>query len=220
VNFENNYFIRFLVMKRINKKKKSSANKIANFVLQGSYPKLVQGQKHLDGNVSEAPQLVTLDLPLNPFQCSVVAGNMTFTNSIDANDIANFNTRYSNTFLEYRIIGARFNIRPPTVVTSPSGTSVFFIDEKTFSAPTTSQAYARPCVEIVNVADTSGSIYSIKWKAQELEEMVFSPCSTPASFIPFAIKAYTDTSGLASLAATACTFYFRGAVRIQFRGLA
>jgi hypothetical protein len=219
VNFENNYFIRFLVMKRIKNKKKNNANKIANFVLQGSYPRMVQGMKNLDGNLSEAPQLVTLDLPLNPFQSSIVAGNMTFTNSIDANDIANFTSRYGGTFLEFRIIGARFNIRPPTVVTSPSGTSVFFIDEKLFTAPTTSQSLSRPCVEIPNVVDTSGSIYTIKWKAQELEDMAFTPTSTPTAFIPFAIKAYTDTSAFASLAATACTFYFRGAVRIQFRSL-
>lgn len=208
-------------MKRYNKqgKKKSKGNKLANFLLQGSYPKLVQGGRNLDGNLSESPQLVTLDLPMNPFQASVVAGNMTFTNSIDGNDIANFSTRFGATFLEYRIIGARINIRAPTVVTSPSGTSVFFIDEKIFSAPTTIQAVSRPCLEMANNIDTSGNVHQIKWKAEELEDMAFTPTSTPTAFIPFAIKGYTDTSAFASLAGTACSFWFRGSVRIQFRGL-
>lgn len=207
-------------MKKFNKQgRKNKNSKLVNFLIQGSYPRLVQGGKKLDGNLSESPQVVTLDINMNPFQCSVVAGNMTFTNSIDANDIANFATRYGNTFLEYRIIGARFNIRPPSVVTSPSGTSVFFIDEKVFIAPTTSQALSRPCVEIPNVVDTNGSIYQIKWKAMELTDMAYNSTASPAAYIPFAIKAYTDTSAFASLAATACTFYFRGSVRIQFRSL-
>jgi len=177
-------------------------------------PALLGAAKNLPAGLSVYPR-VALDLPYIGSQTAIASGAVAAVIPIDLTGIANFATRFGNTFKEYCVVGARFEIRCQGPIASQQGFFTATIDEKSSSVPTgnvTDQAR----LDVLISTTESPNTHVVEWKPidyLDLEWTAIGTTSTPAWLKLYASNAYTFTG-----AATTANIVVTGALSLEFRG--
>lgn len=177
------------------------------------------GTPNLRANNSVYPR-VDLDVPIAVDGVAIVSGALAQVISVDTTLINSWATRFQSLFQEFAIVGARFEIRI-TTVTSGQGMILAYIDENSATAPTSTQALARPHAEIPvtsTTIDSAGSMHVVEWRAHSYADLTWDPVSATgivAYLKLFASVAFTGTS-----ASTAAQITVTGAYAVSFRGYA
>lgn len=124
-------------------------------------------------------------------------------------------TQLASVFKQYRILKAIATLIP---ISSDPGSSVFWFDDLSTSAPTSSEALTRTAVLRSNnsaALPPSGS-YKYVWRPKEISALQFLPTSSPV--IVTTLKGYSDSANFG--AGTTPTWFVRVKLLMQFRELA
>jgi len=201
-------------MKRQRKPRKGPAK--GSDVVRGSLPKNNVAVNVLRSTESVGP-VFTCDIPMTPTPTTLAAGAMATAVQLSSALIPAFSTRFGATFLEYRIIGARWRIRQSDSfgVNTGAGVSVFYLDEKDTAVPTAAKALDHARIEISNESDSNDKTISVEWIAHDLTDLQWTAIGT--AFTPVTLKAFCDAANFQGSGAQA--FLATGTARFQFRGL-
>jgi len=193
--------------RKVNKKKiktpraKTLANeKKLEIRLVRSYPRQVCWDVWLPGTPSKGTTIVT-------------TGVIAFTQSVSRNQISAFTTRFQSTFVEYRIVMARFRIR--LFSSTNPGVLQVFIDEKITTNPTLAEATER--ATLILSASGTDRAPELMWTCADpldLQYQVITAVTQPATF-----KIYTDNANFGSSIVATDYFEVEPEFRVQFRGL-
>jgi hypothetical protein len=167
--------------------------------------------------VKSYPRQVTWDiwLPLNPIKLTTTVTTGLIANAIPilSTAIASFATRFGATFVEYRMVQAKMEIR--MFSSNNPGVLQFWFDEKSASNPTLVEAAERYIMSI-NASDVT-SKKSLTWTARDPLDLEFTAIGS--SVTPVTFKTYTNNANFGSSIVATDYCEVEGAVRFQFRGL-
>jgi len=192
--------------RKTNKKKKAprakapATEKKLEVRLIRSYPRQVVWDVWLPGTPTKATTTVT-------------TGVIAFTQSVSRNQITAFTTRFQSTFVEYRIVMARFRIR--LFSSTNPGVLQVFIDEKITVNPTLVEAQER--ATLILSASATDRTPELLWTCADpldLQYQVITAVTQPATF-----KVYTDNANFGSSIVATDYFEVEPEFRVQFRGL-
>ncbi len=122
--------------------------------------------------------------------------------------------RFQSTFDEYRVVRAVIRIRP---VSSSSGVTKFWFDEKTTSAPTQTQSYERYTMTVVNNNANSRGVIVMTWVPHDLLDLQFTAITTAVT--PVTFKVYTDNAAYGSPITATPLWLIEPMLTVEFRGL-
>jgi hypothetical protein len=154
-------------------------------------------------------------LPATPVKATttVTSGIINLAYPISISEINSFATRFENTFVEYRIIRARFRIRLFSSINP--GVIQFWIDEKSAAVPTAAEAAERYVLSIsASATDTSPVL---KWISADPLDLQYQAIGTAVTLATF--KAYTSLGNFGSSAVATDYFEIVPEFEFQFRGL-
>jgi len=204
-------------MKKTNKK---GGRKLASaLIVRGSVPRVVSGSTNLSAKQSIAPVMVQIDMPVVPQILTLVAGAIANNSGMTPPALINaWATRIKTLFAEYRLLGIKLLIRQINVpVSTASGVTAFYFDEKTNAVPTANTTADRPRVEVPNSPITTDRVSSLSWVANDLLDEDWTDCAVNAT--PVYFKAYSDVANFGSSNTTVTSFMISGSFRLQFRSL-
>lgn len=169
----------------------------------------------LSADATVYPRL-DLDMPTVIFQDAVVAGNVAAVHALDpSTQIANWVSRFSNTFREYAVVGARFEISL-VAATNASGLVVGFIDETLATAPNAGSLFT-PHVEIPLCASpVPGEYVTVAYKPKGYNDLNWTPTVSPVAFAW--LKLYASPTQTLTGATTTANLVTRGTLAVAFRG--
>lgn len=165
-----------------------------------SYPKQVTFQCWLPGTPTKFTTLVTTGL---------INGII----NVSPQNVTNFVTRFASTFVEYRIVRAKFRIR--LFSSTNPGVLQFWMDEKSSNSPTLAEANERATL-ILNASAVDRAI-SMKWTCADPSDLMY--VSTSSSFNPAAFKVYTNNANFGSSIVATDYLEVEPLFQFQFRGL-
>lgn len=129
-----------------------------------------------------------------------------------AGSATNWATRFDS-FQEYRIIRVDFYV---CCLQMTSGITLFYLDEKSATAPTTNGAKEIAWQSAPNNSGNDKSQFVITWKAKDLLDLNWTAFGTNVT--PVYLKAYTDAGNFATPAAITDLWQIRPVCTVQFRG--
>jgi hypothetical protein len=178
--------------------KKNGVNQLTKLV--PSYPKQVVWQSWLPA----APRKLTTTVTTG-----VIADSYNISFAIPTS----FATRFQSTFVEARVVKAKFAIR--MFSSTAPGVLRFFFDEKATAAPLLVEAQERAVLS-VSASDT-GTRSVLEWTCTDITDLGYLPIASAATKVTF--KSYTDNANFgASIVATDyCEILPE--ILVQFRGL-
>ncbi len=179
--------------------KKSSSTQML-IQLSPSYPKQIVWQAWLPA----APKKLTT---------TVTTGVIADAYSVSFGIPTNFATRFGSTWVEARVVKARFAIR--MFSSTNSGVMRFWYDEKLASAPTLVEAQERAILSI-NCSDIT-TRSSPEWTCNDITDLGYISISAPATKVTF--KSYTDNANFGSSIVATDYCELAPEVLVQFRGL-
>jgi hypothetical protein len=182
------------------KPKTYTSEKKQEIKLIRSYPRQIAWDVWLPGTPTKGTTIVT-------------TGVIAFTQSVSRNQVTAFTTRFQSTFVEYRIVQARFRIR--LFSSTNPGVLQIFIDEKNTPNPTLAEANERSVM--VLSASATDRAPELMWTCADpldLQYQVISAVTQPATF-----KIYTDNANFGSSIVATDYFEVEPEFRFQFRGL-
>jgi hypothetical protein len=144
---------------------------------------------------------------------TVTTGLITFSYPISISEIYSFATRFGSTFVEYRIVRARFRIRMFSS-TNPGVLQLWF-DEQSSGTPTLAEAYER-YIDVLS-ASAVDTQPLLRWVCADPLDLEYRPIGT--SYTPCTFKMYTNNSTFGSSAVAADYFEVEPEFQVQFRGL-
>lgn len=171
-----------------------------------------------DGQSYANQQGVVLRVPAAPILNNVsIAGATSVATQISKNLVGAFNTRFATTFNQYRILGADIEMIP---LTTTFGSSVFFWDEKSTTAPVAADATERVVVAKSNSnASLAGKSYHMTWRAKDLLDLGYLE-TTAAAVTVCTFKSYTDLANYGTPAAGVNNVWLlKPMLLIEFRGI-
>lgn len=165
-----------------------------------SYPRQVVWQTWLPGTPSKQTTTVTTGVRQSSFPVA-------FTS------MSAFATRFGSTFVEYRIIRAKFVYR--CFSSTIPGVSQIWIDEKDTANPTLTEARERAILSISH-ADVVRE-HSLKWECTDTLDLQYSPIGTAVTVASF--KLYTDNAVFGAPVVATEFMEIVPYFELQFRGL-
>jgi hypothetical protein len=181
-------------------------------------------QRQLDGApqrslslVKSYPRQVVWDvwLPLNPIKLTTTVTTGLIANAIPIiqTAIASFAARFGATFVEYRMVQAKMEIR--MFSSNNPGVLQFWFDEKSAANPSLVEAAERYVLSI-NSSDIV-SKKSLMWTARDVTDLAYTAIGTAVT--PVTFKTYTNNANFGSSIVATDYCEIEGAIRFQFRGL-
>jgi hypothetical protein len=154
-------------------------------------------------------------LPAEPlkFTTTVTTGVIASIYEVSASNITNFGGRFGSTFVEYRIIRAKFHIR--VFSSTNPGVIQFWIDEKSMSTPTLAEARERATLIVPASAVDDRPL--IKWVCGDTLDLQY--VAIGATTNPSTLKFYTDNANFGSSIVASDYFIVEPLFEFQFRGL-
>jgi len=154
-------------------------------------------------------------LPGTPskFTTTVTTGQIAGVINIVSTSIASFATRFSQTFVEYRMIRAVFKIR--LFSSTNPGVLQFWIDEKSNSAPVLAEAQER-AVLVVSASSVDRNP-SLKWVSSDTLDLQYIATSASATLATF--KVFTNNTNFGSSIVATDYLEVEPIYQVQFRGL-
>jgi len=163
-------------------------------------------------------KVYTIKLPILPIPLTsiVTTGLLAYEGQISPpSTVGSWNTRFRDSYAEYRSIAAEIEIRAVGIYT---GETVFFLNEgPALGTPTTSEASQRPSKLVNNNTQILSSNNKIRWKASDFTDLTF--LSTSTGYNPFHYYLYTDAANYGSPVTATMLWIVRGTVTVQFRGI-
>jgi len=155
-------------------------------------------------------------LPANPVKrvTSVTSGLISGTYQVAASNVALFATRFGSTFVEYRIIRARFMIRFFSSI-SP-GVIQMWLDEKSTAVPSVAEARERATSSFS--ASSTDLQPVIKWVNADPLDLQYIPIGT-INVALVTLKDYTDNTNFGSSVVSTDYYEIIPEFQFQFRGL-
>jgi len=147
------------------------------------------------------------------FTTTVTTGVIAGTSIVNITNISAFATRFSSTFVEYRIIRARFRVR--LFSSTNPGVLHFWIDEKTTSAPTLAEATER--ATLVVSASAIDRQPELSWTAADPVDLAYNGTSTALNSATF--KVYSNNANFGSSIVATDYLEIEPMFELQFRGL-
>jgi hypothetical protein len=154
-------------------------------------------------------------IPAEPlkFTTTITTGVLAQIYGISQANIAGFSTRFGSTFVEYRIIRAKFMIR--FFSSTNPGIVQFWIDEKSNSTPTVNEAFERATLSCsASAVDTTPQM---KWVCADPLDLQYVPIGTAVTLATF--KMYTDNTNFGSSIVATDYLEIVPLFEFQFRGL-
>jgi hypothetical protein len=183
------------------KRVKKTANPTKIFIsLVPSYPKQVVWQSWLPA----APRKLTT---------TVTTGLIADAYTVSFGIPTNFATRFGSTWVEARVVRAKFAVR--MFSSTNSGVLRFWYDEKLASAPTLVEAQERAMLS-VNASDITVRS-APEWTCTDITDLGYLSVSAPATKVTF--KSYTDNANFGSSIIALDYCEICPEVLVQFRGL-
>jgi hypothetical protein len=124
-----------------------------------------------------------------------------------------FATRFGSTWVEARVVKARFAIR--MFSSANTGVIRFWYDEKLASAPTLVEAQERAILTVS--ASNITATPQPQWVCNDITDLGYLSISSPATKVTF--KSYTDNANFGSAVAVVDYCELLPEVLVQFRGL-
>jgi len=154
-------------------------------------------------------------LPATPkkFTTTVTTGVIAGAVPVASSGITDFATRFGTTFVEYRIVRARFRIR--FFSSTNPGVCQFWIDEKSTSNPTLTEALERAV--LVCSAAAIDTAPMLKWMSGDPLDLQYSAIGTDVSYSTF--KVYTSNTSFGSSVVATDYLEVEPLFQVQFRGL-
>jgi len=174
--------------------------KILELSLIRTYPHQVCWQVWLPGTPTKFTTVVTTGL---------IAGVI----NINSGSIASFATRFSQTFVEYRMIRALFRIR--LFSSTNPGVLQFWIDEKSNATPILAEAQERATL-IVSASSTDRNPV-LKWVSSDPLDLQYIATSASATLATF--KVFTNNTNFGSSIVATDYLEVEPVYEVQFRGL-
>jgi hypothetical protein len=128
--------------------------------------------------------------------------------------IGDFGARFQSTFDEYMVTKVRLRIRPLTTAT---GVSSFFFDEKSSTAPTLAMANERQSTILSHAQANSSSFKVMNFITRDLLDLQFTDITTGKILGYF--KVYTDTANFGAPIAVTALWIIEPEFTILFKGL-
>jgi len=154
-------------------------------------------------------------LPGTPikFTTTVTTGLIAGVINVVSTSVSSFATRFSQTFVEYRMIRALFRIR--LFSSTNQGVLQFWIDEKSNATPVLAEAQERATL-IVSASSTDRNPV-LKWVSSDPLDLQYIATSASATLASF--KVFTNNTNFGS--STVATDYLEvePVFEFQFRGL-
>jgi hypothetical protein len=169
-------------------------------LLVPSYPKQVVWQSWLPA----APRKLTT---------TVTTGLIADAYVVSFGIPTNFATRFGSTWVEARVVKARFSVR--MFSSTNTGVLRFWYDEKLASAPTLAEAQERAILSI-NASDIT-SRPQAQWVCTDIGDLGYLSIGSPATKVTF--KSYTDNANFGSSIVALDYCEIIPEVLVQFRGL-
>jgi len=180
--------------------RKQSKEKNLELQLIKSYPNQVTWQVKLPATPIKLTTTVTTGIVANSLNVSILGLN-------------NFATRFGATFVEYRIVRAQFVIR--FFSSTNPGIIQFWIDEKSASAPTSTEALER-FVMSASAAQIDKAC-QLKWVCSDPLDLQYTAIGT--SYTPATFKSYTNNTQFGSSIVATDYAEIIPHFTLQFRGL-
>lgn len=152
-------------------------------------------------------------LPATPFLlATVVATGIQTTYSVNVSNISAFAARFAGTFVEYRIVKAKFVVR--CFSTTTPGLLLTWFDEKDFAAPTLGEALEK--------SDRAFSLSNFNphvetWTATDPLDLQYT--DTSLAVTPVGFKVFTNVANFGSPAVSTNVGEIYPHFLVQFRGL-
>jgi len=183
-----------------NRKAGSRTEKIMELSLIRTYPHQVAWQVWLPGTPTKFTTTVTTGL---------IAGVI----NVVSTSITSFATRFSQTFVEYRMIRAIFRIR--LFSSTNPGVLQFWVDEKSNATPILAEAQER--ATLISSAAAVDKTPVLKWVSADPLDLQYIATSASATLATF--KVFTNNTNFGS--STVATDYLEvePVFEVQFRGL-
>ncbi len=181
-------------------------------------PRAIGSNKDLKVGDSIYPSRVNLDVPITPFQVTLVAGAVASSTALDSALLPTF-SRFSNLFREYAIVGARLELRLLNVPGAAQGGFIAAaLDESSNAAPTATILQA-PHVEMMcSGYVTEVDAHLIDWKASDVTDLDWTITST--NLQPVWLKIFAATATTLTAAGNTASVLVTGALALSFRGYA
>ncbi len=185
---------------------------------KASLPKWVGSATDLTVASSVEPRALYIDIPTFPVQYQQVVGTIAATTNVNpATLIYNWATKFAQTFKEYCVVGACFELRFINVSAQPQGFVLVALDEESGAAPTFATVQALPHLEVLCSNTENPTKHLIQWIPQDIEDLDWIPTSAPVA--PCYIKAFADPATTYTSAAGQGQLFLTGSLRVAFRGL-
>jgi hypothetical protein len=183
-----------------NRQPRPAHMKIAELALIKTYPKQVVMESWLPGT----PQKFTTTVTTGVIQAAI---------PVNQNQVTSFATRFASTFVEYRIIRAKFLVR--LFSSTNAGVLQAWIDEVSTNVPTLAEARER--ATLIMSASATDTFPVLKWVCGDTDDLKYRPIGTAASLATF--KIYSDFANFGASIAATDYFEVEPEFQFQFRGL-
>lgn len=147
------------------------------------------------------------------FTTTVTTGLIAGTSIVNNANITAFATRFGSTFVEYRIIRARFRIR--LFGSTNPGVLHFWMDEKSTATPTLAEANER--ANLIVSASAVDRQPELSWTAADPVDLAYNAIGTALNSATF--KVYTNNAQFGSSIVASDYLEVEPIFEIQFRGL-
>jgi len=160
-------------------------------------------------------------LPGAPVVVSTTAGGVvSYTYPINPSQIGNFGTRFANTWNNCRILAADFEILAITGVAGGSlgGSAACYFDERT-TALTPSATIASEAISSLIQLNSAGSKshFTMKWRAKEINDLMWQDCGVPTTSGNFNI--YRDAAFYGAAPVSTAVLVVRPIFMVEFKTL-
>jgi hypothetical protein len=145
---------------------------------------------------------------LGTLATALTLGNLNLNVNVPA-----FTTKWGNIYDEYVILGVDVRIVPVNN-NSSGGVSAFWFDEKTATVPVLADTQVRT-VRYIQNAFGGQKQFNMKWRARDLNDLVYVPITTDTT--PIFFKIYTNAANFAA-AANQALFMIHQTYHVSFRG--
>jgi len=154
-------------------------------------------------------------IPATPskFTTTVTTGFIAGTFNVRASNVGSYVTRFTSTFVEYRIVRAIFKIR--LFSSTNPGVLQFWLDEQVTAPPTLAEAQERAVMIISASAVDQKPV--LKWVAADPLDLQYIPIAT--SVTPVTFKVYTNNANFGSSIVATDYLEVEPVFQFQFRGL-
>lgn len=169
-----------------------------------------------DGPAFAGQQIAVMDVPGDVRLATTTAGgSIAQVFAINASNIqTNFHGYFNSVFQEYRIRRVVFHI---SAISATAGATLFRFEEKNSGSPTLNEMANSISTMKNNNSACQVNTFRMTWTARDLVDLGFEQITTDPNSAFF--KIFTDTTDLATPAASVNLWIFRPIATIEFRGL-